>query len=328
MGSYRKTGAIYVALSGLFFGLIGYFGMSIIHAHISVNNMLFWRFLVSALFMCLVLMVQSKSFGIVNCSHPRSSRTQRELSNTVEQSQNKEIPPFSRDDGRVVTVTASKDLFKGALYGAIFYGPSSTLYFMAADYIGSGLAMVLFYTFPAMVMLFNAIVYKHRIGKMYLLAITIMLVGLLLLMHDNPGQFNTMGIGLSILSALLFAGYMIVSKNSQAPAQVDTLMVCIGSMLSAFIAAQFEHTFFIPNGTELWFNIASIGILCTAVPILLLLKGLKNIGSLQASILSVLEPVFVLIFGVTLLSEAINSYQMIGIVILLTGAFLALLSGD
>lgn len=305
---YRKTGAFYVALSGLFFGLIGYFGMSIIHAHISVNNMLFWRFLISALFMCFILAFQTISI---------TTRIRAREDNI-----------YGPGQLRKSFATTRMDLFKGAFYGAIFYGPSSTLYFMSANYIGSGLAMVLFYTFPAMVMLFNFLFYKHTISKIYLFAITIMLVGLLFLMRDNPAQFNLMGIGLSLLSALFFACYIIITKNSHAPAQVETLMVCLGSMLSAFIAAQFEHTFFVPQGVELWGNIASIGIICTAVPILLLLKGLKNIGSLQASIISVLEPVFVLIFGVTLLGEVINTSQYIGISVLLFGALLALMSSD
>lgn len=285
MSYHKKMGVLYVALSGFFFGFIGYFGISIMHAHISVNTMLFWRFLVSGLFMFAIILFQ-----------PQLWRT----------------PP--------------QDMLKAFLYGFIFYGPSSMLFFMAADYIGTGLAMVIFYTFPAMVLFFNFIVYKHPIGKLYIFAIVLMLIGMFCLTQGQSTQINFEGIALSLISALLFALYMIVSKNSVSPAQMDTLMVCAGSMLSSWLIAYWSHSFFMPHESIIWFNIAGIGILCTAVPILLLLKGLKNIGALQASILSVLEPVFVLILGVTLLGEAINLTQTIGISILLFGALLSLLS--
>ena len=66
MHSQSKTGAWYVALSGLFFGFIGYFGMNIIHASISVNTMLFWRFLVASVFMCFVLLPQLKTLSVTS----------------------------------------------------------------------------------------------------------------------------------------------------------------------------------------------------------------------------------------------------------------------
>lgn len=285
MYTHRKTGAIYVALSGLFFGLIGYFGISIVHANISVSTMLFWRFLMASLFMCVVILPEFKQLHV----KPR-------------------------------------ELISSFIYGILFYGPSSTLYFMAANTIGSGLAMVLFYTFPAMVLFMDFFITKQPIGRLYYVAVSVISIGMICLTFGDASQFNLIGIGLSLLSALLFAFYMIFSKTSTAPAHVDTLTVCLGSTLSSLVMALYEHRFIVPDQMDIWLNIAGIGILCTSIPILLLLKGLKNISALQASILSVLEPVFVIIFGVLLLGESITNTEYIGIVTLLSGALLALVS--
>lgn len=268
-------------LSGFFFGFIGYFGMSLIHANLSVNMMLFWRFLVSSIVMGGMLLVQRPSFDW-------------------------------------------KTWGKSLCHGVVFYGPSSTLYFMAADYIGSGLAMVIFFTYPAMVMVLNRICYQQRVNPMYYVAVVVILIGMLFLMRGNPFEFNVVGIALSLLSAALFAGYIIVSQHSAVSAQVDTLMVCVGATLSALIAVGFEPHMVVPTEMGVWLNIFGLGLISTVIPILLLLKGLKQIGSLQASILSVLEPVFVLIFGIILLGEHINIQQFWGIVILLSGALLSL----
>ncbi len=53
--SNQKTGALYALSSGFCYSLLGYFGISIIQDGSSISNMLFWRFLVSALFALILL---------------------------------------------------------------------------------------------------------------------------------------------------------------------------------------------------------------------------------------------------------------------------------
>lgn len=283
--SHRNNGAFYAALSGLLFGLIGYFGLSVINANVSINTMLFWRFAVSGLFICILLIPQLK------------------------------------------TLTFDKiELAKVTVYGAAFYGTCSILYFVATKYIGSGLAMVIFFTYPTIVMLINFLFLGQKITKIYYLALVIIFIGMILLVNGSEFKFDMMGIALSLLSAVLYALYLIASKTSPVPALLSTLFVSLGAMLVALIAALIDRSFILPTNFTIWVNICGIGIICTALPIVLLLKGLKHITSLQASILSVLEPVFVVIFGIILLGENVTFVQGFGVFVLLSGALLSLLS--
>lgn len=247
--------------------------------------MLFWRFLVSSLFIAALLIPQTKKLNF--------------------------------DLTELVKVT---------VYGALFYGTCSILYFMATRYIGSGLSMVIFFTYPSIVLLINFLFFKQKISKIYYLALIIIFSGMLLLINGSKLHFNLIGVGLSLLSAFLYALYLIASKGILVPALVATLFISIGAMLISLIAAVLENTFFIPTHLDIWFNICGIGIICTALPIVLLLKGLQHISSLQASILSVLEPVFVVIFGIILLGEQISLIQGLGVIVILAGALLSLLS--
>jgi len=283
--SIKNYGAFYAALSGLLFGLIGYFGVSVINANISVSTMLFWRFLVSGLFIFLLLLPQLNSLKY-----------------------------------------GFNEIAKVFFYGIAFYGGTSIFYFVAAIYIGSGLAMVLFFTYPAIVMLINFIFYKQKISRVYYLALLIILIGMLCLVRGSHFSFNLMGLTMAVLSALFYALYIIASKASPVPPLISTLWVSFGSAFTCLIAALIENTFTLPLNMHIWANICGIGIICTALPIVLLLKGLKQISSLQASILSVLEPVFVVIFGILLLGEEVNLTQAIGVIILLSGALLSLLN--
>lgn len=100
-------------------------------------------------------------------------------------------------------------------------------------------------------------------------------------------------------------------------------MVLIGCSIICLIVAYFEASFVKPARGN-WLAIIFIAIICTALPILLLLKGLQYISSEKAAIVSVLEPVFVLLTGIILLGETVSIMQIFGTAILLSGAVITL----
>ena len=187
--------------------------------------------------------------------------------------------------------------------------------------------MVIFFTYPAMVMLLNHIFYGQRIPIIYYFSIVIIACGMPLFVDTNEVEFDVFGIILSILSALLYAGYLVSSKKIETFSPIiSTLMVCLGCMFTSLLLSLGNHSLSIPTTLSVWLNLLGIGILCTAAPVLLLLYGLNYISAEKTAILSVLEPVFVLIFGVTLLGEPMKLRYLIGVMIVLSGALLTLLS--
>ena len=208
-------------------------------------------------------------------------------------------------------------------YGIAFYGTSSITYFIGSSYIGTGLTMVVFFIYPAIVMLFNWILYQKRINKTYYLAFSMIIIGIFLLAELHELRLDFLGIGFGILSAIFYACYVVVSKKSNVSPLTSTLMVLIGCSIICLIVAYFEASFVIPARGN-WLAIIFIAIICTALPILLLLKGLQYISSEKAAIVSVLEPVFVLLTGIILLGETVSIMQIFGTAILLSGAVITL----
>ena len=283
--SANTTGVLFVMLSGLFFGLIGYFGMNAMNANLSVYTMLMWRFVVSSLFILIVIIPRIQHLSVHKSS-----------------------------------------LIAVFFYGVVFYSSTAIFYFLASIHLGSGLAMVIFFTYPAFVMLINMLVYRIKIGRLYFLALAIITFGMILLMGVDSGQLDMQGIIYSLLSALLYAIYVVVSKNCPASPLPATFVLTLGCVVTCFIAAWIDNSLAFPMETKAWINVSGIGIICTALPIFFLLKGLKYLSATQASILSVLEPVFVVIFGIILLGEHISFTQGIGVTALLCGALLSLLN--
>lgn len=94
-----------------------------------------------------------------------------------------------------------KNMFIAFFTGVFFYGISTWLYFLASYYIGSGLAMVIFFTYPVLIMLLNYFLYNQSIPKVYYLAIAVILIGMALMVDLNALSFNLWGILLGVASA-------------------------------------------------------------------------------------------------------------------------------
>lgn len=219
-----------------------------------------------------------------------------------------------------------KNMFIAFLTGAFYYGISTLLYFLASLYIGSGLSMVIFFTYPVLIMLLNYFFYGQSIPPIYYLAILVILVGMVLMVDMNSLSFNLWGILLGVSSAFFYACYIIGSKRNKLSPNMSTFMVCLGCMVTSLVVSLFSNSLTIPSSTAVWLHLFGISIIATVIPIVLLLYSLKYISSEKASILSVLEPVFVVIFGVALLGEELPFWSIIGIILVLAGALITLFS--
>lgn len=281
--SPERCGVLCAIASGLCYGLMGYFGISILDSGSSVYNMMFWRYASSSLFMAILLM----KYGSVKES--------------------------------------LKTLVRAALMGGLIYSLGSIAYFISGKLIGTGLAMVIFFVFPAMVVLINRLFYKILINRIYYLALGLILLGIVLLADIGESSIDVVGIGFAVISAFFYAIYIVLSKDNKMPPVLSTFMVSIGCAFACFLFALTDDSFFVPTNLAVWVDICGIGIICTAIPILLLLESLKYISSEKAAIFSVLEPVFTVIFGMILLGEMISFKQGLGIALLLIGALATLI---
>jgi len=215
-------------------------------------------------------------------------------------------------------------LFKSFLLCAVFYSSSTAFYFLSSIYIGTGLAMVIFFIFPLFVILLSWMFYKQKISPVYYIAIALILIGLVLLSHNTEIALDAIGILFAIFSAVLYAVYIVASKKQagQLNPLLLTLMVCYSCSLVFFSVSIFHGSFVVPQALYVWGHIMGLAVICTALPILFTLYGLKYISAAKTSILSALEPVIVVIIGVLFLEEAITLKQVLGIVIILAAAIL------
>ena len=219
----------------------------------------------------------------------------------------------------------TKDNFKIMLSGIFFYSTSSIIFFISGVYIGTGLAMIIFFIYPAFIMIINIFLYNAPFSKTYFIAFLIIIIGLVFLVDIQNAAFNILGVVVGVIAAILYAWYIIVSQQVVINPLLATLFVSIGCAITCFIFALIDSSLMMPKDFKNWLDVLAIGLICTTLPILLLLIAMKYIDAEKAAILSVLEPVFALMVGVTLLDEKVTGTQIIGIMIVLGGSIMILL---
>jgi drug/metabolite transporter (DMT)-like permease len=280
-----------VILSGTLYGFLGYFGTQVINQGMAISTMLFWRFFVAMLWMI--------GFRYFQKDPPKSNKNFLRLTPVL-------------------------------VLSGLFYAGSSVFYFFASKKTGTGLAMVIFFAYPIFIALSVWANNRWRINKGSLLSLLLVITGLVLLQNDHSSPVSFIGLGFALLASLSYALYIYQSKLviNQYSSSEFTILICAISALFFFLVSVSTHHFSAPTTSKSLVNVLAVGILATALPIQLLLDGLKSINILKASILSALEPIVTLILGVLVMHELVSATQIIGVLVIITGTIVIQFARD
>jgi len=275
-----------VIASAAAYGFLYYFGVKIIRENYSPYNVMFWRFLIASILLLLFLLPRFKKINVTK-----------------------------------------KQIFLPLITNAPFHGAATSLYFLASTHIGGGPAEVLLFTHPITVLLFNRFVYGEKIARICYAAIILVIFGTALLTDFSGANFNLIGIFIGVISSIFFGLYIVCSKRNTKGVDpiLSAFLVCFGSVIICLIFSLIHGSFVVPNSGEIWFNIFCLGAFCTALPIMLFLKGLQFIASEKAAIISMLEPPMLILVGYLLLDEKVTVIQFFGIMIIMFSTLIVLI---
>ena len=285
---------LWIVLSGILYGFLGFFGTKLLELGIPLTSMLFYRFFIAFLF-CLIL----HFFYQIFLSH--------------------QFNPVSEKEKKSISI---QSYLIPVLFGMLFYGTSPLFYFMSAQIVGTGIAMVIFFMFPIFVIALSILFLKFKFTIQYFVSLVLIFCGLILLGQNSQHHFQIKGIIFAITSASTYAFYIFFSKKmiSTIPPLLNTAFVCFGCAFFYFILCVIQKNFFwIHTSSEVLYTLG-ISFLSTAIPAFLMLVGLKNIDACKASLVSVLEPVMTVFVGILLLHESFTFRIFLGTLVVLCGS--------
>ncbi len=212
---------------------------------------------------------------------------------------------------------------------SILFALSSVSLFEALKYLDSGIACTILFVYPIIVALISTIFFKEKLTKTSIIAMILALSGIFMLNGGISGHLNPLGIFFILLSALVYAIYMVLVKNLKPIKHMKyeklTFYVMLFS-LSVFIFNLKFCTELQPiTDWKVFVCAMALAIFPTIISIETINIAIRLIGSTITAILGALEPLTAIFFGIVVFGETLTFNRIIGIILVLTGAMLIIL---
>lgn len=196
--------------------------------------------------------------------------------------------------------------------GAVCYVTQSMLYFTALTVAPAALVALLLYVYPAIVMVVAALLFHESLSTAKVVALLTALVGTALTIGRAPAG-SPAGIVLGLGAAVAYAIYILASSRVAPKAgaipSATVVMLSAGVVLGVFALVQGPA---FPQSAGGWGALIGIALISTVVAIVTFFAGLERIGPAEASTVSTMEPVMVVVLAAVVLGETISTGQIIG----------------
>ena len=214
--------------------------------------------------------------------------------------------------GIFLLVTRHRIVFsRRVLTGALSTIGVTTLFTVANKLTTAANTIVLQYTAPVFVMLFMAVFYRQRPGKVDLLVCVLVLSGVLLFFIDGIRTGNLAGDILAVLSGICYAGVFMMNTGKNA----DALSSCFLGQLAAGILLTplcFRETDF---SMPVVASVAALGVIQVGCAYILFSIGIRNTPPVTASLITGLEPVMNPLLVAAFYGEQVSGLSVAGCVV-------------
>ncbi len=223
--------------------------------------------------------------------------------------------------------TEIKDLLLYLVIGASLFG-TAFCYYTAMQMTSPPTAVVLMYTAPVYVMLFSTFFLGEKFSKLKLVALIMMLGGCVLVSGIiTDSDFNLWGVLMGILTSFVYAAYNILTKVSMQKKREPVTVTLYSFMFMSAIALSVCNPIDLAGKVSLNLMPAlplciGLGIVTFVIPYFLFTWSMKHLSAGVASALSIVEPMAATVFSVAFLSEVLNVYSAVGILLILVAVYM------
>lgn len=198
--------------------------------------------------------------------------------------------------------------------------------FFALERLPGSVYIVLFYSYPAMVVVLSALL-GERIRLVAWLALAMALTGIALTVPDfMPGEgIDALGAALALLNAAIVAVYYLLARRvlaGVADVSGASAWMMVGTLTVLLLLIPLRGLETPPNALSLLLllGIAALG---TVLPIFAINLAIQRIGAAQTSLISTVEPILSMVVSMLILAEVIHAVQWLGAALII-GSVIAL----
>ena len=222
-----------------------------------------------------------------------------------------------------------RDRAAAAALGFSGYYLSSYLDFLGLQYVTASLERLILYLTPAVVLLLSWAIFGRRASPRQWAAMAVGYSGLLLVFGHElrlDGTRVLLGTGLVLTSTLSYAAYLLYSGEVVRRIGSLRLTGWASSMACGFCLAQFALLRPLSSLAQLapavwWLSLLN-GTVCTALPVLLVMRAIERIGPARTAQFGMVGPVSTILLGVLILGEPFTAWVAAGSLCVLAGVML------
>ncbi|MHB9095957.1 MAG: EamA family transporter, partial [Eubacteriales bacterium] len=207
-----------------------------------------------------------------------------------------------------------KQLLALAGLGAMGYGLMSTFFFSAVELIPASITAILLYTYPVIVTVLSAWVYKEAITGYKIISLIISSIGLVMVVGVIFDGLNFLGVFYGGMAAVVYSLYVIFSNKlvgKISPVMMATYVMTAAAVVFNIVGWS-TGMINLAISARGWLAILGIAVVSSVVAILTFFQGLKLVGPTRASIISTIEPVVTILAAYLLFSEKLTLVQAAG----------------
>ena len=206
----------------------------------------------------------------------------------------------------------------------LLYALSAEFLFLAYDYLSPGIASTIFFSYPIIVALVLVLFYKEKITFPTILSLLLVVAGVGVLSIKEGSKINYIGLGISLLGALVYALYILIINKVRIEA--SGVKISFYSMLFSslyfWVKTLILGESIAISSLSLVGDITLFAIITTSLSLVALVYAVRYIGSTPTAIMGAFEPIVAVLISVGLFGEALTSSLIIGGMVIIAGVLI------
>jgi len=214
---------------------------------------------------------------------------------------------------------------RAALLGAGGYSLQAVLFYLALRNGSAGTVAMLFYVYPAIVLVIEVLTGRTFLGPVFVLCVLLACAGAAVVVGwGDTLQISPAGAGLALASAVCIAVYLAVNARllPRTPAAVSAAWVSIGTALSTLSLAALGGLPALDVGQWSWLLVAGV---TTGAATACMYAALARADASRVAVVLALQTVVALGLGAWLLGEPVGAAHLLGGSAILVAAALSTL---
>jgi len=230
--------------------------------------------------------------------------------------------------GVVPRRASRKSVALAALAGVLCYGFGALIDFRALELIDISLERALLFTYPALIVAWQALSRRALPGRRTVIALCLTWFGIVLVVGAFDLELwrqNLAGSLLVLCCAMTTACYFILGERCipELGSGGFTIVAMTAAAVVVCLVFLFTHPLSVLAEITLtqWLLLLALAVLCMFLPTLLQAGGIRRIGAERGSLAGTIGPPAAMLMGVTAMGETPGAWQLLGTAMILGGIY-------